>query len=180
MNFLWGWRTRSFCIFNSEERERDGRGCAFTAPFLAARRRERAVASTLAGEGKKKRRRTASATHREKCSLRRPPSTPSMSAKVVWKDPQHTRTRVFSTIKLVSEDCKLREWLIAKDRGIEVNTWQVRRSSRLVNEAVTVGNRWKNKQKPHFEQEPEQSWCGLPCWHLLNKSCTFMETDKGN
>lgn len=49
MNFL-GWGTRSFCIFNSEER--DGRGCAFTVSFLAARRRGRAVDSTLAGEEK--------------------------------------------------------------------------------------------------------------------------------
>lgn len=43
-------RPWSFCIFNGEDR--DGRGCAFTLPFLAPQRRERAVDRTLAGEEK--------------------------------------------------------------------------------------------------------------------------------
>lgn len=52
MNVLFeeGGGTQSFCIFNIEER--DGRGCAFTPPFLAPLRRERAQAPTLAGEEK--------------------------------------------------------------------------------------------------------------------------------
>lgn len=41
MNYLSGWRPRSFCIFNTEKR--DGRGCALTRPC-----RERAEASALA------------------------------------------------------------------------------------------------------------------------------------
>lgn len=106
MNFLWGWRTRSFCIFNSEER--DGRGCAFTVHFLAPGRRGRAVDSTLAGEEKS----AVGLQHRligKKCFLHRPSSTLSSSAKVMWKDPHHMRIWVFSIIELVSEDCKLRE-----------------------------------------------------------------------
>lgn len=101
-------------------------------------RRGRALASTLAGDGGKKHRPTASATRRgreregEKCCLHcRPPSAPSMFATAM---PEDTRmSRLLAIIELAWERRELRRRDYKDLGGIEVYIWQVKSLSGSVN-----------------------------------------------